>query len=345
MKKSSGLLSFLLVLLLVILVAQSYMLYNVYYKSNQAENSNKEKISQLEKQLDTIKADFYLQNIDIPKQINFAGREIILDDVVREEIFAKVVRFKSDRWRWPIINYRLEKYSFILDSLRSLNASEDLIYLAIQESFLNPKAISWAKASGFWQFMPTTARAYKIKINNYIDQRFDPAQATIAAVKHLNDLLKVFAGNWALSAAAYNVGENRVLQSMRIKGTDNYFDLNLPRETAEYFINILAWKIVMEADDNFVKRFTPQVDFSIASIEVKLTLQQTLKIKEILSVFNNSYRVWRALNPIYIREEVPPGTHLIKIPKENLVIFNKLLERKKATYVVIERDINLNLGG
>jgi len=335
MKKSKFSFIFLIVLL-VILLTQSFMLYDIYHSSQQTEISNQQKISQLEKQINTITSDFYLQNIDIPKQINFADKEIILDDVVREEIFAKVVRFKSDRWRWPIINYRLEKYSFILDTLRTLGAHQDLIYLAIQESFLNPRAISWAKASGFWQFIPTTARSYKLEINEYIDQRFNPAQATIAAVKHLDDLLKVFSGNWALAAAAYNVGEGRVLQSIRIKGTTNYFDLNLPRETAEYFINILAWKIIMDADDNFVKRFNPQVDFTIKYIKVKLTLHQTLKVKEILSVFNNSYRVWRDLNPIYIRDEVPRGAHLLKIPQENLTIFNQLLKRKKVTYVVIK---------
>ncbi len=338
MKKSNNFHSWLLVVLLVILVIQSIMLFNAYNKSHEVEISNNTKISQLAERIDTIWSDFYLQNIDIPKQIYFADKELTLDDVVREEIFAKVVRFKSERWRWPIINYRLDKYYFVLDSLRSMNASEDLIYLAIQESFLNPRAVSWAKAAGFWQFMPPTGRAYKLKINEYIDQRFDPGEATIAAVKHFNDLLKVFSGNCALSAAAYNVGENRVLQSMRIKGTDNYFDLSLPRETAEYFINILAWKIVMEADDNFIKRFSQSVDFSIPSIEVRLTLSQILMAKELLPVFSYSYRVWRVLNPMYVRDLIPKGTHLIKIPKESLAIFNQIIERKKASYVVIENN-------
>lgn len=346
MKKSFLFIRSWLLILTVCIIGQGIYIYHLQTTNQKLEVANAEQLQFVSSMIDTLWSDFYMQNINIPEKIVFAGKDIYLDQVIREELWQRVVRFQSEHWRWPILNYRLDKYSYVLDTLRSLQAPEDLKYVAIQESFLNPKAVSWAKASGFWQFMPPTGKAYNLKINYYIDQRFDPVEATIAAVQHFNDLLTVFSGNWALSAAAYNTGEQRVLRSMRIQGTDNYFDLNLPRETTEYFINILAWKIIIEREDNFIRRFQPQVDFSIPTVEVRLTLQRPLRAKDILPVFNNSYRVWRMLNPIYIRDEVPQGTHLIKIPKENLTLFNQIINKKIAIYMVIDNTKkDLNLGG
>ncbi len=346
MKKTYFLIRLWLLALSVVVVGQSIVLFNLSKTNQTLESTSSERFTSMENLIDTLWSDFYLQNINIPEKIVFADKEIYLDEVIREELWQRVMRFQSERWRWPMLNYRLDKYAFVFDTLQAMSAPADLKYVAIQESFLNPRAISWAQAAGFWQFIQSTGRKFGLKIDWYIDQRYNPGYATIAAVKFFNYLLQRFDGDWALSAAAYNAGESRILQSIKLQGTDNYFGLILNKETTDYFINILTWKIVMEKADNFVRRFKPQVDFSIPTVEVKLTLLHPLKAKDMLVVFKNSYRVWRSLNPMYVRDQVPTGSHLIRVPKENLTIFNQILASKKAFYVVVDAEQNTrDLGG
>jgi membrane-bound lytic murein transglycosylase D len=51
---------------------------------------------------------------------------------------------------------------------------DELKYLAIIESGLNPRAISRARAVGLWQFMPPTGRMYGLHQDWYLDDRMDP---------------------------------------------------------------------------------------------------------------------------------------------------------------------------
>jgi hypothetical protein len=322
---------------------------------NHRIDSSSEKNTALQAQIDSLLvsnqklnimwSDFYLLDVQVPDSILFANRIIRLDEVTREEIWNRMNRFMSERWRWPLLNYRLEKYSFVLDTLRSLAAPEDLIYVAIQESFLNPRAISFASAKGFWQFITTTSKSFGLKVDGYVDERLDPGRSTIAAVKLFNYLLKIFNQDWALSAAAYNNGESRVLMNMRSQGTDNYFGLVLNRETADYFLSILAWKLISERNDNFVHRFKPSVDFSIPSVEVRITIRHPLPAKTFLASFDDSYHIWRSLNPMYYKDILPAGTHLIRIPQRNIELFYKIIWKQNPLYVEKMQNFTKNLGG
>jgi membrane-bound lytic murein transglycosylase D len=143
---------------------------------------------------------------------------------------------------------RQGKYGpMIRSELRRRQMPEDLIYLALIESGLSPKAYSKAAASGMWQFIAETGRRYGLEVTQEVDERRDPIRSTSAALDYLQKLHARF-GSWYLAAAAYNTGENRIDRILRerangARGDDALFWTiapYLPRETRDYVPLMLA---------------------------------------------------------------------------------------------------------
>ena len=132
----------------------------------------------------------------------------------------------------------------IQNILKEYSLPEELIYLAMIESGLNPKAHSRANASGMWQFIYSTGIHYDLNRNWYVDERRDPEKATRAACEYLTDLYKQF-DNWYLALAAYNAGGGRISRAQRLHQTSDFWQLHaLPRETRNYVPFFLAATII-----------------------------------------------------------------------------------------------------
>lgn len=135
-------------------------------------------------------------------------------------------------------------------ALKENNMPEELKYLAVVESALNPEAISWAGAAGMWQFMPPTAREYNLTVNAKEDDRMDPEKSTDAAVKYLKYLHNRF-GDWGIALAAYNYGPGNVNKAIRkagLKGKNPDFwaiKRFLPKETQSYVPAFIAAAYMM----------------------------------------------------------------------------------------------------
>ena len=125
---------------------------------------------------------------------------------------------------------------------------QELKYLAVVESGLNPEARSPAGARCLWQFMYYTAKAEGLRIDGYIDERKDPLLATEAACRHLRRLHKMY-GDWYFALAAYNAGPGNVNKAIRSSGgKTNYWEVRpfLPKETRNYVPNFIAVTYLME---------------------------------------------------------------------------------------------------
>ncbi len=239
---------------------------------------------------------------------------------VNESVESWMLRLTTDRK--PVFEYALSRASLyakmIRAGLRERGMPEELLYLALIESDFHTNARSRVLATGMWQFMEPTARRYGLRIDAYVDERYDPLRATDAALDHLNDLYLEY-GSWYLAAAAYNAGAMRVSNALR-RHTDGrvgddglYWEIadHLPRETANYVPKLIAVTYLARSAAHYgldVGRLDPyEYDLVWSPGDVDLG--------EVARSLGIAAEQMHDLNPQLIRHETPPGeTYPLRVP-------------------------------
>jgi membrane-bound lytic murein transglycosylase D len=94
----------------------------------------------------------------------------------------------------------------------------EIALLPLVESSFENRARSKVGAAGIWQFMRSTGRLY-MKVNNKVDERLDPAKATRAAARLLNDNYRALR-SWPLAITAYNHGKAGMMRAKEGHGPD-----------------------------------------------------------------------------------------------------------------------------
>jgi membrane-bound lytic murein transglycosylase D len=145
---------------------------------------------------------------------------------------------------------RGSKYLYhIVEEVERRNMPMELALLPFIESAFNPQAMSSAKASGMWQFMPATGKYFSLKQSVFKDDRRDVLASTRAALDYLQKLHKMF-GDWQLALAAYNWGEGSVgraiAKNQREGLPTDYASLNMPNETRNYVPKLQAVKNIVQ---------------------------------------------------------------------------------------------------
>jgi membrane-bound lytic murein transglycosylase D len=147
------------------------------------------------------------------------------------------------------------RYLFhIVEELEHRGMPTELALLPFIESAYNPQAMSTAKASGMWQFVPATGKDYALKQNVFRDDRRDVLESTRAALDYLQRLYSMF-GDWHLALAAYNWGEGSVQRAIarnqRQGRPTDYSSLKMPNETAYYVPKLQAVKNIIARPADF----------------------------------------------------------------------------------------------
>jgi membrane-bound lytic murein transglycosylase D len=144
---------------------------------------------------------------------------------------------------------RSKKYLYhIVVEVEKRGMPTEIALLPMIESGFNPKALSTSKASGIWQFIPSTGKDFGLKQNYWKDSRKDVTAATQAALNYLQKLYTMF-GAWDLALAAYNAGEGTVARAIernrRLGLPTDYQHLSLPDETRNYVPKLQAIKNII----------------------------------------------------------------------------------------------------
>ena len=167
----------------------------------------------------------------------------------------------SERWYASRPDYvarmteRGSRYLFhIVEELDKRGMPTELALLPFIESAYNPQAMSVARASGMWQFIPSTGRDFELKQNVFRDDRRDVLASTRAALDYLQKLHGMF-GDWHLALAAYNWGEGSVQRAMARNRRDGlptgYESLRMPLETQGYVPKLQAVKNIVSRPQAF----------------------------------------------------------------------------------------------
>ena len=214
---------------------------------------------------------------------------------------------------------RSKDYMVMLQSILKENGvPEDLSYIALIESGLNPTVRSHANAVGMWQFIKGTATRYGLRVDWWIDERMDPEKATHAAAKYFKNLYGMF-DSWYLAAASYNAGEGRVSRAIKRHGTEDFWELaalkkrSLHRETREYVPKYLAALTIAKDPESY--GFTP-VAFNEEMMYDKVRVSQATDLSLIADAAGTSVEEIRRLNPELLRWFTPPNypNYMVKIP-------------------------------
>ena len=150
---------------------------------------------------------------------------------------------------------RGSRYLFhIVEELDRRGMPTELALLPFIESAYTPQAMSTAKASGMWQFIPSTGRDFLLRQNVFRDDRRDVLASTRAALDYLQKLYGMF-GDWQLALAAYNWGEGSVQRAIarnqKAGLPTDYINLKMPAETQLYVPKLQAVKNIVSRPQDF----------------------------------------------------------------------------------------------
>ncbi len=214
---------------------------------------------------------------------------------------------------------------YILEEAEKRNLPTELVLLPIVESAYQPFAYSHGRAAGIWQFIPSTGRSYGLKQNWWYDGRRDIYASTQAALNYLENLNKLFKGDWMLALAAYNSGSGTVQRAIKrnkkLNRPTDFWHLKLPKETRAYVPKLLALKEVIANPEQYSislrcipnapgfkqVKTTAQIDLALAAELAEIDL-------ETLYNYNPAFNRWAT---------DPDGPHSLLLPTDSAEIFEE----------------------
>ena len=203
----------------------------------------------------------------------------------------------------------------------------DITWLGQVESAWKTRAVSWAAASGLWQFVPSTGRRFGLQQTAYIDERNSLEQSTRASARYLKFLANRYNGNWELAMAAYNTGEGNIDRAIARAGSSNYWMIYpyIAAETRNYVPNILAVILIAKNPEKYgFKGIKPDAPWTYDVVQVPTATGLQL----VADATDTTIDHIRSLNPELKRDITPRGdSYNVRIPAGRAKHFAALIQR------------------
>lgn len=222
----------------------------------------------------------------------------------RVKRFIELYSVQRQRSSSIILGLAQYYYPWMKEIFDKYDVPEELVYITIIESALNPTAVSPAGATGIWQFMYGTGKLYGLEVNTYVDDRRDPYKATDAAARHFRDLYKIF-NDWGLAISAYNCGAGNVRKAIqRSGGKTDFWGVcpYLPKETQNYFPAYIG-ALYMMTYHNLYGISPAPISFP-TSVDTVM-VDKELHLDQVAQVLELDLNNLKTLNPQYKKNIIP----------------------------------------
>ncbi len=216
---------------------------------------------------------------------------------------------------------------YIVGEVQKRGMPTEIALLPMIESAYNPMAYSRSRASGIWQFIPSTGKHFGLKQNWWFDERRDVVAATDSALDYLEKLYAEF-GDWYLALAAYNWGEGSVRRAIganakRGLATD-YLSLSMPAETRQYVPKLQAVKNIVNDPETFALELADIPDapyFTVVRTTKKMDVKMAAELAEM------PVDEFLSLNPQHNRPVIAGGDETtLLLPYDKAELFAAKLE-------------------
>lgn len=243
-------------------------------------------------------------------------------------IQSEIAWFSSHKDYMGRVMLRAEPFiHYILEEAEKRNLPTELVLLPIVESAFQPFAYSHGRAAGIWQFIPSTGKLYGLKQDWWYDGRRDVYASTQAALNYLENLHKLFKGDWLHALAAYNSGSGTVQRAIRKNKRRNrptdFWHLKLPLETRTYVPKLLALKEIIANSEKYeiTLRCIPNAPgFVTVDVDSQIDLALAAELADIdietLYGYNAAFNRWAT---------GPNGPHRLLLPADAAETFTSNL--------------------
>jgi len=220
---------------------------------------------------------------------------------------------------------------YVVEEIDKRGMPTELALLPFIESAFNPQAMSVARASGMWQFMPATGKDFDLKQNLFRDDRRDVLASTRAALDYLQMLQRQF-GDWQLALAAYNWGQGNVQRAVdrNLKAglPATYESLRMPDETRNYVPKLQAVKNIVLQPQAFAITLPPLENHPYF---LTVPITNDIDVDVAVRLAGISLDEFQALNPQMNKPVIlAAGTPQVLLPYDNATLFVRNLRAHSA---------------
>jgi membrane-bound lytic murein transglycosylase D len=225
------------------------------------------------------------------------------------------------------------RYLFhIVEEVNKRGMPTELALLPFIESAYNPQAMSTAKASGMWQFVPATGRDFSLTQNVFRDDRRNVLASTRAALDYLQTLHTMF-GDWQLALAAYNWGQGNVQRAIarnQKAGQPTVYDtLRMPEETRNYLPKLQAVKNIVLRPETFGLTLAPLRNHPYF---VSVSIERDIDVDLASRLANLPLEEFKQLNPQMNKPVIlAAGTPQVLLPYDSANDFVRALGKHKGS--------------